>query len=76
VLRLIDGLVFGVVAASRMKFPLYQRYGDLAADTIVVGSKEEIIQKHRAWWWLLIAAGLYLAIETITSTLLLARLLI
>jgi uncharacterized RDD family membrane protein YckC len=67
VLRLIDGLFFGLVGYFSMKEPLYQRIGDQRAKTIVVGSNDAIIQQPWEWWWLLIAAGLYLVIQTFVS---------
>jgi hypothetical protein len=49
--------------------PLYQRVGDKSAKTIVVGAKDAMIQRPRAWWWFLIASGLYLLLDTISSLL-------
>ena len=66
-LRFIDGLFFGVVAFSVMHPPLYQRVGDKSAKTIVVGAKDAVIQRPRAWWWFLIASGLYLLLVAISS---------
>ena len=68
-LRFIDGFFFGVVAFSVMHPPLYQRVGDKSAKTIVVGAKDAMIQRPRAWWWFLIASGLYLLLDTISSLL-------
>lgn len=68
-LRYIDGFFFGLPAYHSMKSPLYQRIGDKKAQTVVVGSKESIIQEPRAWWWFLVAAGLYLTIATVVAIL-------
>lgn len=63
-LRFLDGLFFGLVALGSMKPPLQQRLGDKAAKTLVVGSKDEVIQQHRPWWLLLIATLLYFILAT------------
>lgn len=55
-LRYIDGLFFGIPAYASMKSPLFQRFGDKTAKTVVVGAKESIINQPRAWWWFLVAA--------------------
>ncbi len=70
ILRLIDGILFGLVAYLNMKEPLYQRIGDKHAKTIVVGSRDPFIKQPREWWWFLIVAVLYLALNTITSIIL------
>jgi hypothetical protein len=44
----------------RMKPPLYQRYGDEKARTIVVSSKASIIKQRPAWWNFFIAVVVYL----------------
>jgi uncharacterized RDD family membrane protein YckC len=67
----IDGLFFGLVAYQRMKPPLYQRLGDKSAKTIVVGSKDAIIQQPRAWWWFPVATAVYLAMVIIQTVILL-----
>jgi uncharacterized RDD family membrane protein YckC len=72
VLRLIDGILFGLVAYENMKEPLYQRIGDKRAKTIVVGSRDGMIQQPREWWWFVIATGLFLAIQTIVNMFLVA----
>ena len=41
-LRFVDGLFCGLVAYAKMKAPQYQRLGDQAARTIVVGSGDPI----------------------------------
>ncbi len=66
-LRYIDGLLFGIPAYASMKAPLYQRIGDKSAKTVVVSAKEAIVQQHREWWWFLVAAGLYLTLDTIVT---------
>lgn len=55
-IRYIDGLFFGIPAYASMKSPLFQRFGDKTAKTVVVGAKESIIKQPRAWWWFLVAA--------------------
>jgi uncharacterized RDD family membrane protein YckC/sugar lactone lactonase YvrE len=71
-LRYIDGLFFGIPAYATMKPPLYQRIGDKSAKTIVVDSKGPATRQRRAGWWFLVAGLLYLALDSITSLLLLA----
>ena len=44
--RLLDFIGFGLVAWGRMKRPLYQRVGDQQTGTVVVSSKDPIVQKH------------------------------
>jgi hypothetical protein len=41
--------------------------GDQKVKTIVISSKEVIIQQSRPWWWFLIAWGVYLVIAAILS---------
>ena len=60
--RLLDGILFGVVAFMAMEPPLYQRHGDKSAKTIVVGSNDPIIKQPREWWWFIIAASIYLVL--------------
>lgn len=64
-LRMIDGLLFGLVAYLNMNEPLNQRVGDKAAKTIVVGAKDAVIQQSRPWWGFLAATVSYLAIDAI-----------
>jgi len=71
-LRYVDGLFFALLAYASMKHPLYQRIGDKAAKTIVIGSKDPAVRKPRAWWWFLIATGLYL---TLTATIVILALI-
>ena len=74
--RLVDGILFGVVAFAAMEPPLYQRHGDKLAKTIVVGSNDPIIKQPREWWWFFSAASIYLvlyfAVISIMSMLLIA----
>jgi uncharacterized RDD family membrane protein YckC len=71
-LRYVDGLFFGIPAYATMKAPLYQRIGDKKARTIVVDSRDPVVRQWRAGWWFLLAATLYLALDSILSLLLLA----
>ncbi len=61
-MRFIDGLFFGVVAAVTMKAPFYQRLGDSAAKTIVVKATSHLVKQPRPGWMFLLAAALYLAV--------------
>jgi uncharacterized RDD family membrane protein YckC/sugar lactone lactonase YvrE len=70
-LRYVDGLFFGIPAYASMKAPLYQRIGDKSAKTMVVDSKDPAIRQRRAGWWFVVAAVLYLALDSIISLLLL-----
>jgi uncharacterized RDD family membrane protein YckC len=72
ILRLVDALFFGLVAAASMKPPLQQRLGDKAARTIVVGRNDPLVQEHRPWWLLLLAALAYLVTATMGGVLILA----
>ena len=58
--RLIDGLFFGLVAASSMTPPLRQRYGDKRAMTLVVSSGSPILRYRFSVPYFLVAALLYL----------------
>jgi uncharacterized RDD family membrane protein YckC len=66
-LRYIDGLIFAIPAYVSMKEPLLQRIGDKAARTIVVGAKDQFIQRAREWWWFAVAAAIYLGIEVVAA---------
>lgn len=71
--RFIDGLLFGILAYTSMNSSLLkQRIGDKKAQTIVVGSKDPIIQQPRAWWWFLVAVVLYLPLAVIMAILLIS----
>jgi hypothetical protein len=63
----IDGIFFGIPAYSSMKEPLQQRLGDKTAKTLVVDSKNTIIQSAPTWWWFLIAFGIYIATQVVVS---------
>jgi uncharacterized RDD family membrane protein YckC len=71
ILRLVDALFFGLVAAASMKPPLHQRLGDKAAGTIVVGRNDPLVQQHRPWWLPLVAALAYLVVATMSVVLIL-----
>lgn len=49
VMRLVDGLFFGVVAAFNMQAPRRQRWGDKRARTMVVSAKDPNISVRRSW---------------------------
>jgi uncharacterized RDD family membrane protein YckC len=68
-LRIIDGLVLGLVAYQSMEAPRYQRVGDKSAKTIVVGAKDPVILEPRPGWGFLAAAVSYLAINGIVTLL-------
>jgi len=65
-LRYIDGLFFAIPAYFTMKHPLFQRIGDRAAKTIVVDAGNAIIKEKYEWWWFLVAAGVYIGVNTLT----------
>lgn len=71
VTRLVDGLFFGAVAALNMRRPLNQRWGDKQARTIVVNTKDPLIQLRRSWWWFVLSLWLSWVVFTIISALLL-----
>ena len=58
--RLLDGLFFGLVAASSMKAPLRQRYGDKHAMTLVVASDSPILRFRPSVLRFILAALVYL----------------
>jgi uncharacterized RDD family membrane protein YckC len=62
--RFIDGFFGGIPAANSMKWPLHQRLGDRAANTVVVSSKDSVIHNPRPWWRLLLASGVCLFFST------------
>lgn len=47
--RIVDGLVFGAVAAFHMRRPLNLRWGDKLAGTIVVSANDPGIHGRRSW---------------------------
>lgn len=59
--RLLDGLFFGLVAASSMKPPLRQRYGDKHAKTIVLASDSPTLRYKLSVPLFFLAALLYIA---------------
>ena len=69
--RLIDGLFFGLVAASSMKAPLRQRYGDKRAKTLVVPSKSPILKNRPHIGYFFLAAFLYLLASLVMQLLVL-----
>ena len=71
--RYIDGFFFALPALNSMKAPLNQRLGDKAAHTIVVDSKDAIIQGHRNWQSFLAAATVYFAVDAIILLFLFTR---
>ena len=71
--RYIDGFFFALPAYKNMKAPLNQRIGDKAAHTIVVDSKDAIIQGQRSWQSFLAAAALYFAVNSIILLFLFSR---
>jgi len=58
--RLIDGLFFGLIAASSMTPPLRQRYGDKRAKTLVVSSSSPILRYALSVPHFLLAALIFL----------------
>jgi uncharacterized RDD family membrane protein YckC len=58
-LRLVDGLFFGLIAYSKMKPPYYKRIGDNSANTMVVDARNPLIQQKPGWWRFLIALVIY-----------------
>jgi len=67
VLRLVDGILFGLPAYFTMKPPLFQRMGDKAARTLVVSSKDPIIQEKINGLWFIIAATVYIMIDVVVT---------
>jgi uncharacterized RDD family membrane protein YckC len=59
ILRLVDGLFFGLIAYALMKPPLFQRLGDKAANTVVTGAHNPGIRRMRSVWGFVAATGLY-----------------
>jgi len=60
VLRIIDGILFGLVAYINMKPPVYQRLGDKRAGTLVVSANNPIIRKCHERWKFILALILFL----------------
>ena len=63
--RIIDGLFFGLVAASSMRPPPHQRYGDKRAGTFVVRSDSPLITYRPSYVALLLATLAYCAVSAI-----------
>ncbi|NOH12902.1 MAG: RDD family protein [Chloroflexi bacterium] len=59
VFRLFDGLFFAIPAITRMREPLYQRYGDAQADTMVIDRSSLADENHRPLSYFLAALFLY-----------------
>jgi uncharacterized RDD family membrane protein YckC len=57
-IRPVDALVFGSIAAYNMHAPLNQRLGDKLADTLVVSSHDAGICAPKPWWRFVFAAVL------------------
>jgi uncharacterized RDD family membrane protein YckC len=67
VLRIVDGLVFGAVAAYSMAQnpELQQRHGDRAARTVVVDRRDPFIRDRRAPWRFLVALVAFLCLAEV-----------
>jgi uncharacterized RDD family membrane protein YckC/RNA polymerase subunit RPABC4/transcription elongation factor Spt4 len=69
--RFVDGLFFGIPAASAMgSSPLRQRIGDRFAHTVVVGYRDPIVRMQRSWVWFALASVLSLSILSTSMTIL------
>jgi uncharacterized RDD family membrane protein YckC len=61
--RFIDGFFFGYIAYRHMSEPLYKRYGDDAAETIVTSVHASGIKEHPSGWnfvWAMLLYGVFL----------------
>jgi uncharacterized RDD family membrane protein YckC len=58
--RLVDGFLFGAVAAMSMKPPLQQRYGDRHAKTLVLASDSSILRYKNSIPFFFVAALIYI----------------
>lgn len=56
--RLVDGILFGAVAAASMRAPDQQRLGDKLAGTLVVAVSDPGISRRQPWWRFLFAVVL------------------
>ncbi len=65
--RFVDAFLLGVVALFSMKDPLYQRVGDQVAKTLVVSSRDPVVQEKRDWSWLIVAGLIYAVINGIVQ---------
>lgn len=59
---LFDGLFLGAIAYGKMKPPLFRRWGDMRAGTIVVRTNAPSAGPFRSAGWFLAALGLYVSI--------------
>jgi uncharacterized RDD family membrane protein YckC len=64
-LRLIDGILFGLVAYQQMKNPLRQHLGDRQGHTLVVSAGDPFIQRRRPWYGLMVATVLFLGLDIV-----------
>jgi uncharacterized RDD family membrane protein YckC len=62
--RLIDGLFLGLVAASSMKPPMRQRYGDKRAKTVVVAVDSRLVTFRPSILMFVLAALVYALVST------------
>jgi uncharacterized RDD family membrane protein YckC len=58
ILRIFDGLFFGLVAYGNMQPPLQQRYGDKVARTMVVAASDPLVSRKQPAWRFFLAVGL------------------
>ncbi len=63
--RLVDGLMFGLVAALNMRYPQNQRWGDKIAHTLVVSSNDPGIRQSLSWWRFGLAAIVFWALQSL-----------
>jgi uncharacterized RDD family membrane protein YckC/RNA polymerase subunit RPABC4/transcription elongation factor Spt4 len=69
--RFVDGLFFGIPAASAMgSSPLRQRIGDRFAHTVVVGHRDPMIRMQRSWLWFALASVLSISVLSTSMTIL------
>lgn len=61
-MRQVDGLFFGAVAAISMDSPLRQRLGDRLARTVVVAAGDPLIRQPRSWKRFVAALVVYLVV--------------
>lgn len=63
--RLVDGILFGLVAALNMRYPNKQRWGDKIAHTLVVSSNDNGIRQPLSWWRFGLAAIVFWALQSL-----------
>jgi len=69
--RFVDGLFFGIPAASAMgSSPLRQRIGDRFAHTVVVGYRDPLLRMQRSWLWFALASVLSISVLSTSATIL------